>query len=105
MEGLTFRFFKYKNKREKIVNNKELIDFLSENPDAGVQIVGSGGCRKLRFAGKGKGKSGGYRVITYFYDDIHPVYLLLAFAKNQKANISKAQVNELAKITRILKDG
>lgn len=28
MEGLTFRFFKYKNKREKIVNNKELIDFL-----------------------------------------------------------------------------
>jgi hypothetical protein len=68
-------------------------------------IVGSGGCRKLRLAGKGKGKSGGYRIITYFYTEDAPVYLLLAFAKNQISNLSESQVNELATITKVLKNG
>jgi hypothetical protein len=39
---------------------------LATNPDAGDPIQGSGGCRKLRLAGRGKGKSGGYRVITFY---------------------------------------
>ena len=39
-----------------------LVDFLAENPTAGVEIAGTGGCRKMRFAGRGKGKS--LRVIT-----------------------------------------
>ena len=33
---------------------------------AGDVIEGTGGARKLRFAGKGKGKRGGFRVITFF---------------------------------------
>jgi hypothetical protein len=44
-----------------------LVDFLAENPTAGDLIVGTGGCRKLRVAGRGKGKSGGYRTITFLY--------------------------------------
>ena len=36
-----------------------LIDFLAVNPTAGVEIAGTGGCRKVRLAGRGKGKSGG----------------------------------------------
>jgi hypothetical protein len=83
----------------------DLIDLIAAEPDAGELIVGSGGCRKLRLAGKGKGKSGGYRIITYFYSHDTPVYLLLAFAKNQMANLSKSQVNELAAITKVLKNG
>lgn len=43
-----------------------LEDLLGRNPQAGEEIVGTGGCRKLRFARPGKGKSGGYRVITFF---------------------------------------
>jgi hypothetical protein len=83
----------------------DMIDLIAAEPDAGELIVGSGGCRKLRLAGKGKGKSGGYRIITYFYSYDAPVYLLLAFAKNQMANLSKSQVNELAAITKVLKNG
>ncbi len=45
----------------------ELDTTLAQNPEAGEIIVGSGGCRKLRLKGKGKGKSGGYRVVTFFY--------------------------------------
>ena len=44
----------------------DLVLFLAENPTAGDEMVGTGGCRKLRLAGRGKGKSGGYRTITFY---------------------------------------
>lgn len=43
----------------------EIVSFLAANPDAGDIMAGTGGARKVRFAGRGKGKSGGYRVITF----------------------------------------
>jgi mRNA-degrading endonuclease RelE of RelBE toxin-antitoxin system len=48
---------------------RELIDFLAANPQAGDEIPGAGGVRKLRFAAKGKGKRGGARVIYHWYSD------------------------------------
>ncbi len=41
-----------------------VVDFLAENPKADDLIPGAGSARKFRVAGRGKGKSGGYRVIT-----------------------------------------
>lgn len=66
----------------------DLISYLADNPDAGDEIKGTGGMRKLRVAGKGKGKSGGYRVITFFSGENIPVFLISAYAKNQKENIN-----------------
>ncbi len=43
-----------------------IVDLVASDPSAGVEIVGSGGARKLRVAGRGKGKSGGFRVITFY---------------------------------------
>jgi len=37
-----------------------IVNFLAENPDVGDELAGTGGCRKFRWAGRGKGKSGGY---------------------------------------------
>jgi hypothetical protein len=42
----------------------------------------------VRFAGKGKGKSGGYRVITFFAGTDIPVFLLNIFAKNEKTDLT-----------------
>jgi hypothetical protein len=39
-----------------------IVDYSARHPDAGDAIPGTGGARKLRFAGRGKG---GYRVITF----------------------------------------
>ena len=50
-----------------------VIDLLSSNPSAGELLVGTGGCRKFRLAGRGKGKSGGYRVVTFFGGEEIPV--------------------------------
>ena len=80
----------------------ELISFLAENPDAGDVIEGTGGCRKLRVAGRGKGKSGGYRVITFFSGPSLPIFLLYAYAKGRKDDISKEQRNALADQTKTL---
>ena len=44
----------------------EIIAMIARDPTVGDVIPGTGGARKLRVAGRGKGKSGGYRVITYF---------------------------------------
>jgi hypothetical protein len=79
-----------------------IIDLVSADPKAGDLMEGTGGARKLRFAAKGKGKSGGYRVITFFADQGTPVFLLDIFAKGEKANLSKAERNELKGVLGIL---
>jgi hypothetical protein len=72
--------------------------WLSENPTAGVIIPGTGGARKIRFARRGKGKSGGYRTIHYFGGEDVPLFLLALVDKGREANLSKAGRNELAKV-------
>ena len=46
---------------------------------------------------------GGVRVIYFYYDNDAPVYLLTVFAKNERGNLSAAQVNGLAKAVGILR--
>lgn len=72
-----------------------IVDWLAANPTAGDLIVGSGGARKLRWAAKGKGKSGGVRVITYFGGAGIPVFLLSVFGKGDKANLTMAERSQL----------
>lgn len=83
---------------------KAVVDFISQNPTAGDEIKGTGGCRKLRFAREGSGKSGGYRVITFYTGHDIPVFLLAAFGKNQKANITPAERNILKGVTKLIAD-
>ena len=65
-----------------------IVTWVAANPAAGDVIEGTGGARKVRFAGKGKGKSGGYRVITFFAGTDIPVFLLNIFAKNEKTDLT-----------------
>jgi hypothetical protein len=77
-----------------------LVDYLAENPTAGDEIVGTGGCRKLRVAGRGKGKRGGYRTIT-FYTGVHfPLFLITVFSKGEKADLTARERNALREITK-----
>lgn len=79
-----------------------LVTYLSENPTAGDEIPGTGGCRKLRFAGRGKGKSGSFRTITFYTGNRMPVFLITVFAKGEKSNLSRAECNELRKLTKLI---
>ena len=68
-------------------------------PRKGDEIRGAGGFRKIRLSreGSNKGKSGSYRVIYLYVQAYATVFLILVFGKNDKANISKADANALAK--------
>jgi len=83
-----------------------LATFLSLNPTAGDLIPGAGGARKLRWATvDGKGKGGGGRVIHYFVSSLGTVYLIAAYDKSKKANLTQAQVNTISRICKALKGG
>lgn len=82
----------------------EVADTIAANPQAGEVMAGTGGCRKLRVAGRGKGKSGGYRVVTWFGGSDVPVFLLTCFSKGERANLSKAERNALALLIKTLVD-
>lgn len=71
---------------------------LASTPDAGDEMPGTGGARKLRFAAKGKGKSGGYRVITFYSGVDIPVFLLDIYAKGEKVDLTKEEKNTLRKV-------
>jgi len=72
-----------------------LVDELSENPEKGTALGNN--CRKIRLAiaSKGKGKSGGARVITHFYIENKTVFLLAIYDKSEQANISDKELKEL----------
>jgi len=72
-----------------------LVNFVAENPTAGDLMQGTGGARKLRWGARGKGKSGGARAIAYYAGPDIPVFLMAIFGKDEKANLSKAERNEL----------
>lgn len=78
----------------------QLIDYLAENPDAGDEIKGTGGCRKVRVAGRGKGKSGGYRVITFFSGSNIPLFLFYAYSKADRDDLDGKQRNALQIVTK-----
>ena len=73
----------------------EMQAFLSDNPDAGNVIRGTGGMRKLRWAGSGRGKRGGLRVIYYWWVAKDRISLLLAYPKNEQDDLTADQLKQL----------
>lgn len=73
----------------------DLINRLSVDPAQGTAL--GNGCYKIRLAiaSKGKGKSGGARVITCLKVTEKAVYLLTMYDKSEKENISASELNDL----------
>ena len=74
----------------------ELIAFLAEYPEAGDEIPGTGGVRKVRFAAQGKGKSGGVRVVYYVFDQDNPLYAVFIYGKGEQVNLTPDQKKAVA---------
>jgi hypothetical protein len=79
-----------------------LVGYLAQHPDSGDLIPGTGGFRKLRWQLDGRGKRSGARVIYYFHDDSMPLFAITAFAKNERADLSQLERNELRTLGRRL---
>jgi hypothetical protein len=62
-----------------------IVEMVAKNPEAGDEIAGSGGARKVRVAGRGKGKSGGYRAISFYSGKDIPVFLLTIYIEGRES--------------------
>ncbi|MDE6425467.1 MAG: type II toxin-antitoxin system RelE/ParE family toxin [Ruminococcus sp.] len=75
---------------------------LLENPATGAVMQGTGGLRKLRFAFENQGKSGSARVVYVDFTVYEKIFLITAYPKNEKDNLSKAERNDIKKLIEAL---
>ena len=78
----------------------EFIDFVKDlriNPEQGIALGNN--CFKIRLsiASKGKGKSGGARIITHLLVSEYVVYLVSIYDKSERENLSEKELDELLK--------
>lgn len=83
-------------------DREELIGYLAHNPAAGDVVPGAGGIRMIRWRLEGRGKRGGARVIYFFHGASVPLFLLTAFAKNEREDLSQKDRNSFQRLTRLL---
>jgi|SRR3989339_1361932 len=91
---------------EKLLNQEEyfaLREYLAQHPDHAPLIQGTGGARKIRWAAKGKGKSGGIRVLYLYRTQQGDIFFLLAFAKSDQDNLTTEQKKLIKKLIENLK--
>ena len=74
---------------------------LISRPLSGDVIQGSGGLRKLRWRGSGRGKRGGVRVIYYWIAEVSQIYLLTVYAKADCADLTREQMGVLRKLVEV----
>ena len=65
------------------------------NPESGPMIAGTGGVRKVRVGIGACGKRGGLRVIYFYRPRAGRIYLITAYAKNERADLTMAQRKDL----------
>jgi hypothetical protein len=71
---------------------------LAVRPDWGKVIPGSGGLRKLRWAGSGRGKRSGLRIIYYWQAADDQIWLFLAYAKSEREDLSRDEIKQLKRL-------
>jgi hypothetical protein len=80
-------------------------DAIALTPEAGDVIPATGGLRKLRFGYGGRGKRGGGRTIYYALISDEIVYLLVAYAKADREDLTEIEKKLFVKLTKELTNG
>ena len=77
---------------------------LLKDPESGPVMEGTGGIRKVRFPIANFGKSGSVRICYTDFAEYEVTYLITAFTKNEKDNLTDEEKNVLKKLVKSLKD-
>lgn len=77
---------------------RALQNHLIAHPDSGAILKGSGGVRKLRWPSRGKGKSGGVRVIYYWATVADQIFMLTLYGKSEKEDLSAADLRVIVRL-------
>ncbi|MCY3808065.1 MAG: type II toxin-antitoxin system RelE/ParE family toxin [Gemmatimonadetes bacterium] len=76
---------------------------IAADPRASPVIRGTGGIRKLRWGGSGKGKRGGVRAVYFRRAEPDAIYLLTAYAKADREDLSPADRKVLSRLVSEIK--
>ena len=98
-------FVDFRSRHWKDEDLRRLQNFLLLTPDAGDVIHGGGGLRKLRWMVKGRGKRGGARVIYYRYVPGERIYLVYAYRKSERSDLTREQVKVLGQLMKDIRHG
>ena len=82
---------------------RELEESLCLRPDRGDVVIGTGGLRKMRLGMSGSGKRGGMRILYVDFPTYEKLYLLGAYKKAAKVDLSKKEAAEIRKLISTLK--
>ncbi len=77
---------------------------IAADPSAAPVIRGTGGIRKLRWAASGRGKRGGVRTIYFRQAGVGAVYLLTAYAKADRTDLSPTDKKVLSRLVAAIKN-
>lgn len=80
-----------------------VFDVYAVTPDYGAIVRKTGGLRKGRVAKAHGGKSGGYRVFSFFADREYPVFLLWLLDKSDEDTLTDEQEKTFKQVTALLK--
>ena len=83
---------------------KRLQEEILADPKTGAVMQGTGGVRKMRFAFEHRGKSGSVRVIYVDFEVYEKIFLITAYTKNEKDNLTSGERNEIRQLMRILEE-
>ena len=83
---------------------RELQITLLKDPESGPVMEGTGGIRKVRFPLNNRGKSGSVRVCYTDFAEIEVIYLITAFEKSERENLTSAEKKTLRKLVKALKE-
>lgn len=83
---------------------KRLQEELLADPKVGAVMRGTGGVRKMRFAFEQRGKSGSVRVIYVDFEVYEKIFLITAYPKNEKDNLSDSERSEIKQMIHALEE-
>ena len=83
---------------------RRLKEELLSDPKVGAVMKGTGGVRKMRFAFEQRGKSGSVRVIYVDFEVYEKIFLITAYPKNVKDNLTDSERAEIKQMIQALEN-
>ena len=96
----------YESQVSALLNENERLAmefYIACAPEDHPVIPGAGGFRKARWARRGKGKSGGFRVVYFFLAEPGRIYMAAIYAKSRRETLSAGDQNVLARLAAQIK--
>lgn len=93
----------FKKKQLLLKDYEDFKEELSDSPETGDLITGTGGLRKIRLKSASRGKSGGFRVCYYYFTQNREIFLIDIYAKNEKETLTMEDKKSFREIIDIIK--